>query len=185
MEGWSDELGEIQVGGQTLLVAGPAAAPQVVTLAITCGRHEAFPPGVPRTSSAVCECEPGRTRVGRSCEFCQEGTYKPGVGDRACTFCSLGRSTRSEGATEEAACMCPPGQVMEAGVCELCPPGYWCDGGGKSRCAEQSTTLGGGKTGKAECLCVAGYTRSTSSGLCQPCEPARYKTMVGDEACAE
>ena len=122
MDGWTDEL-EVTVGGDLLAVV-EVGTPELTTIAITCGTYRAFPPGVPRTSTAACECEPGR--FGLSCEPCPASTYKSEVGNNlaGCTRCPDGRMTVGEGETDESACQCFAGEVMENGECLACPPGH-------------------------------------------------------------
>ena len=54
-------------------------------MAIVCDEFHAFPPGVPQTSKAVCECEPGRSKDGQDCKVCQKGSFKASVGNGMCT----------------------------------------------------------------------------------------------------
>ena len=175
----------VKMGRGTRLVA-EAAVPQIAILEITCDRHEAFPPGVPRTSTAACECNPGRTKVGRSCEICEQGTYKRGVGNGPCRFpckactstgtCKPGNFLRIDDATAFITCIpCDEEKVECLGEFDTPPfakPGFFLlstQEGEAWPCTvmvgKNSTCLGGSAAAPDGSVCLPGH-RGYLCGAC-------------------
>ena len=71
------------------MVVEEDAPATVATVIIHCDEFKAFPPGVPRTSRDVCECEPGNTKLGAECVPCSPGLWKQIIGDGQCINCPL------------------------------------------------------------------------------------------------
>ena len=123
-------LDEVIVDGVVVEEDAPAAEATVI---IQCDEFKAFPPGVPRTSRDVCECTPGRTKLGQECVPCSPGLWKQIIGDGQCINCGLvGGTTASVGGATE--CSCTESHALQPGsqVCDRCPKdGVYCPGGSK------------------------------------------------------
>merc|ERR1719506_2551346 len=123
-------LDEVIVDGVVVEEDAPATEGTVI---ISCDEFKAFPPGVPRTSRAVCECIPGRTKLGSECVPCSPGLWKQIIGDGQCINCALvGGTTASVGGAVE--CSCTENHALQPGsqLCDRCPKdGVYCPGGFK------------------------------------------------------
>ena len=79
--------------------------------------------------SAACQCRPGFTGDGTSCQACPAGTYKRMAGTSACRSCQA----NSVSQVGSALCGCAPGYTGKTGeVCVACVAGKYKNASGSA-----------------------------------------------------
>jgi Tyrosine-protein kinase ephrin type A/B receptor-like len=152
-----------------------------------------------------CICKPGYTATsdGVVCAPCEAGTFKDRLGTGACHSCStaLVGTTSAAGAAD---CFCLAGyEAASNGVaCSPCDAGTYKDFTGTGGCTEcpvgtyktttgpgtcdscpLSTTTSGGSDALVACVCLVGYTATSTGATCTQCAADMYKNTTGTGAC--
>ncbi|CAE7688638.1 unnamed protein product [Symbiodinium sp. CCMP2592] len=136
-------------------------------------------------STEPCRCQQGYgfDEEIAQCRPCLPGEYKALVGDTPCSRCSTNK-TSMEGAASPLDCRCRSGLAAEGESCRDCREGFFCQGQGEERRCQDDATSRRGSILQADCLCLPGYYSLEAQGLCEPCEPGRYKpTLANDPSC--
>ena len=96
--------------------------------------------------------------------------------------CPAGTSSFA-GSDEASDCACATG--LTGSPCAMCDTSMYKDvlgAGACTVCGVRSTSLPGARD-TLECLCEAGYYRSSLNGPCEPCAAGTYKPHTGDAGC--
>ncbi|CAE7688623.1 rngB [Symbiodinium sp. CCMP2592] len=136
-------------------------------------------------STEPCRCQQGYgfDEEIAQCRPCLPGEYKALVGDTPCSRCSTNK-TSVEGATSPLDCRCRSGLAAEGESCRDCRDGFFCPGQGEERRCQDDATSRRGSILQADCLCLPGYYALEAQGICEPCQPGRYKpTLANDPSC--
>ena len=154
------------------------------------GNFPCSPCGTGTFSNGTGSTEPCRCRQGygfdeeiAQCRPCLPGEYKAVVGDTQCSRCSTNK-TSMEGAMSPLDCQCRSGLAADGDTCRDCREGSSCPGQGEERRCQDSATSRAGSILQADCLCLPGYYALEAQGICEPCQPGRYKpTLANDPSC--
>ncbi|KAL8455778.1 hypothetical protein Emag_000352 [Eimeria magna] len=158
--------------------------------------------GPASSSSKDCVCTAGYYRRGEECVPCGLLTYKPLIGDQACTACPqpavsaasnqliLASSSpdsamfsSKKGAVQQSECeICASGYYFDSvsvGGCVPCKKDYYCPGFqlGILPCKNNSVTTGLGAESVFQCGCPKGYGRAANRNpldLTLTCTPCPY-----------
>jgi len=137
-----------------------------------------------------------------SCQDCLAGSYQDLEGQSSCALCP-DYSTSAPGANSIDQCICNAGYVRELNSCEACEPGkYWhnaqcelCDYNqyqtreAATSCEDCGANSNSVPTLGTKCVCLAGYTCSTSDGSecingdCIACDDDFYKDTQSYAPC--
>ncbi|CAE7249789.1 Svep1, partial [Symbiodinium natans] len=127
-------------------------------------------------------------QLGRLPASATPGTYRlcwcPGD-----AFCTVPEDFKASGG--EIHMDCPSGMYATGlpPTCRVCSRGYHCSGGPTASakrvpCADAETTLILGATSSDACVCAKGYSMSSATGRCNPCDIGFYKnTDSNEDAC--
>ncbi|KAL8440015.1 hypothetical protein Efla_004931 [Eimeria flavescens] len=158
--------------------------------------------GPASSSPNDCVCTAGHYRQGEDCVPCGVTTYKPLIGDHACTACpqpaasaaasqhilassspELAMFSSRKGAIQQSECeVCASGFYFDSvsvGGCVPCKKDYFCPGFqlGLMPCRNSSVTSGLGAESLFQCGCPRGYGRSSNRSpldLSLTCTPCPF-----------
>ena len=136
--------------------------------------------------NSTCTCDVGWTWHNQTCAACAVGFYKDTAGAHACLACPP-FTTSFEGAEESSQCLCVSGYHNESASCVPCARASYKPYIGNNTCLEcpaHSNTLSTAASTLSECLCVPGYTTSSSNELCVACPQHTYSTTMGETCTA-
>ncbi|KAL8271945.1 hypothetical protein Esti_004069 [Eimeria stiedai] len=158
--------------------------------------------GPASSSSKDCVCAAGYYRRGEECVPCGLLTYKPLIGDQACTACPQPAASAAssqlilassspdsamfsskKGATQQSECeICASGYYFDSvsvGGCVPCKKDHYCPGFqlGILACKNNSVTVGLGAESVFQCGCPRGYGKAANRNpldLTLTCTPCPY-----------
>ncbi|CAJ1379513.1 unnamed protein product [Effrenium voratum] len=182
--------------GTALDGAVPIYLEPIELWSLQCPEGLGFPAGQLISGLADCKCPHGRQPASAlpglkgGCVKCPLGRYKSAVADVECAQCPTGQfplTTLQQGAISYSSCTCSAGYVSidpaTPSRCQDCGQGFLCLGGGhRQACGRFQTTQGTNATSEEECLCAAGFYNTL--GVCNACEPGRFKEEVANTPCS-
>ena len=146
------------------------------------------PLGVARENTTVddCLCPEGLFDSAGACAPCEVGTYKPGIGNGACTQCPPTLTTEGRGSVLLESCVCAAGYLYSAEACAECPRDTYkaaYDRAAQCTPCTPNSTAAVASVNASDCQCLPGFYLLGAE--CVACAPGAAKSSTGNEGCAE